>query len=53
MKEVNGIEIDEQKAKRILRKIILMETENRARQTSPTEMAKKIKKLIEEEVQCY
>lgn len=53
MKEVNGIEIDEQKAERILRKIILMETENRARQTSPIEMAKKIKKLIEEEVQCY
>lgn len=53
MKVINGIEIDEQKANRILRKIILMETENRARQTSPAEMAKKIKKLIEEEVQCY
>jgi len=53
MREVYGIEIDEQKAKRILRKIIIMETENRAKQTSPAEMAKKIKKLIEEEVQCY
>jgi len=53
MKEVNGIKLDEQKAKRILRKIIIMETENKARQTSPVEMAKKIKKLIEEEVQCY
>lgn len=53
MKEVNGVLIDEDKAKRILRKIIIMETENRARQTSPVEMAKKIKKLIEEEVQCY
>ena len=53
MKDVNGIEIDEQKANRMLRKVIIMETENRARQTSPAEMAKKIKKLIEEEVQCY
>jgi len=53
MKEVNGIQIDEEKANRLLRKVILMETENKARQSSPGEMAKKIKKLIEEEVQCY
>lgn len=53
MKEVKGVKIDEEKAKRILRKIILMETDNRARQSSPVEMAKKIKKLLEEEVECY
>lgn len=53
MKEVKGVKIDEGKAKRILRKIILMETDNRARQSSPVEMAKKIKKLLEEEVECY
>ena len=38
-KEVNGVEIDVQNIK--------------TKQFNDTEMAKKIKKMIEEEVQCY
>ena len=52
--EVNGVEIDTKKAQRILQHIIVREKTNiKTKQYNDTEMAKKIKKMIEEEVQCY
>ena len=52
--EVNGVEIDSQKAQRMLQRIIVREKTNiKTKQFNDTEMARKIKKMIEEEVQCY
>ncbi len=52
--EVNGVEIDTKKAERMLTHIIVREKTNiKTKQYNDTEMAKKIKKMIEEEVQCY
>lgn len=52
--EVNGVEIDVQKAQRMLQRIIVREKTNiKTKQFNDTEMTKKIKKMIEEEVQCY
>ena len=54
MVEQNGVEIDESKAKRLARKIILMEGANlREKDKSDPEMVRAIMKLIEEEVECY
>ena len=52
--EVNGVEIDTKKANRMLQHIIVREKTNiMTKHFNDTEMAKKIKKMIEEEVQCY
>ena len=52
--EVNGVEIDTKKAQRMLQHIIVREKTNiKTKQFNDTEMAKKIKKMIEEELQCY
>ena len=52
--EVNGVEIDTKKAQRMLQHIIVREKTNiKTKQFNDIEMAKKIKKMIEEEVQCY
>lgn len=52
--EVNGVEIDSQKAQRMLQRIIVREKTNiKTKQFNDTEMSRKIKKMIEEEVQCY
>ena len=52
--EVNGVEIDSQKAQRMLQRIIVREKTNiKTKQFNDTEMARTIKKMIEEEVQCY
>ena len=52
--EVNGIEVDAEKAKRMLQKIIIKEKNNiKTKQYNDVEMARKIKKMIEEEVECY
>ena len=52
--EVNGVEIDTKKAQRMLQHIIVREKTNiKTKQFNDTEMAKKIKKMIEEERQCY
>lgn len=52
--EVNGVEIDSQKAQRMLQRIIVREKTNiKTKQFNDTGMARKIKKMIEEEVQCY
>lgn len=52
--EINGIEIDTEKAQRMLKRIIVSEKTNiKTKQYNDTEMTRKIKKMIEEEVQCY
>ena len=52
--KVNGVEIDTKKAQRMLQHIIVREKTNiKTKQFNDIEMAKKIKKMIEEEVQCY
>ena len=52
--EGNGVEIDTRKAQRLLQHIIVKEKTNiKTKQFNDTEMARKIKKMIEEEVQCY
>ncbi len=52
--EVNGVEIDTKKAQRMLQHIIVREKTNiKTKQFNDPEMAKRIKKMIEEEVQCY
>ena len=51
---VNGIEVDTRKAQRMLQQIIVKEkTHIKTKQFNDLEMVKKIKKMIEEEVQCY
>lgn len=48
------IQIDEKKAERLLKKIIIMEKQNlRTKQYNDGEMVKRIKKAIEEEVECF
>lgn len=51
---VNGVEINTEKVDRMLRKLILREKTNlQTREKSDGDMVKMIKKLIEEEVECY
>ncbi len=54
MGEVEEIIIDEEKANKILKKIIILESTNiKNKRFNDVEMVKKIKKTIEEEVECY
>lgn len=58
MNDVKGnngcVEIDTQKAQIMLQKLIVKEKTNiKTKQFNDLEMVKKIKKMIEEEVQCY
>lgn len=54
MSEAHNIQIDKTKAKRLLMKLILMEKHNiRTKQFNDAEMVMKIKKAIEEEIECY
>lgn len=51
---VDGVEIDTEKIDRMLRKLILREKANlKTREKSDAQMVQMIKKLIEEEVECY
>lgn len=51
---IGGVEIDSQKAQLMLQKVIVKEKTNiKTKQFNDLEMVKKIKKMIEEEVQCY
>jgi hypothetical protein len=51
---INGIEIDTEKAQKMLSRLIIREKTNiKTRQYNDTEMVRMIKKMIEEEVQCY
>lgn len=54
MSNNDTITIDDKKVKNILRKIIIEERRNVSfKEISDSEMVKKIKKIIEEEVECY
>ena len=54
MGEIDGIKVDEEKAQRLLQKLIMMENKNiMSKQFGDSEMVKKIKKMIEEEVECF
>ena len=51
---VNGIDIDEERAQLMLQKIILRERQNiKTKQMNDVQMVQMIKKMIEEEVECY
>jgi len=51
---INGIEIDTEKAQKMLTKLIMIEKKNiKTKQYNDGKMVKIIKKMIEEEVQCY
>lgn len=48
------LEMDEEKAKRIIHKILLEEQTNvKTKEHNDEDMKKKIEKIIEEEVKCY
>lgn len=52
--EVNGIQVDSQKVQLLLRKLIIKEKTNiKTKQHSDADMVRQIKKMIEEEVECY
>lgn len=51
---VNGIEVEIEKAQRLIKKVIVKEKRNLStKEFGSTEMVRKIKKMIEEEVECY
>ena len=51
---VNGIEVDVEKAQKLIKKVIVKEKRNLStKEFGTAEMVKKIKKMIEEEVECY
>ena len=51
---IEGVGIDEEKVKRLLRKLILREKMNlKTREKSDAQMVRDIQRMIEEEVQCY
>ncbi len=51
---VNGVEIDTEKVQRMLGRLILREKTNlKTREKTDLQMVQMIKKLIEEEVECY
>ena len=53
MSEDNIIQIDEEKAARLIRKIIIAERKNiKSEEKSVAQMVNAIKKMIEEEVEC-
>jgi hypothetical protein len=48
------IEVDSKKANKILSKLIVLESDNiRTKKYNDSEMVRKIRKMIEEEVKCY
>ena len=50
----NSVEIDEEKAKRLLSRVIIEEVRNvKTKKYNSSEMVKRIQKMIEEEVECY
>ena len=54
IKIINGVEVDTQRAQKILTKLIIREKTNiKTKQYNDSQMVNQIKKLIEEEVQCY
>lgn len=51
---VNGVEVDTEKADKMLKRLIVREATNiKTREKNDGQMVSMIKKMIEEEVQCY
>jgi hypothetical protein len=51
---VDGVEIDIEKVDRMLKRLIMREKTNlKTREKTDAQMVQMIKKLIEEEVECY
>jgi hypothetical protein len=54
MDDIKAIQVDEKKGQRLLKKLIIMEKQNlRTKKFNDADMVRKIKKAIEEEVECY
>ncbi len=52
--KINGIEINTEKAQRLLQKLIIKEKTNiKSKELNDIQMIAKIKKMIQEEVECY
>ena len=52
--KVAGLEIDDKKVNRLIKKIIIAELKNiNSEEKNDTQMATEIRKMIEEEVKCY
>lgn len=51
---INGVEIDIEKAHRLLQKLVIKEKTNiKSKERNDTQMVADIKKMIQEEVECY
>lgn len=51
---INGIEVDTERAQKLVKKLIIKEKKNLStKEKSNPEMIKEIKKMIEEAVECY
>lgn len=51
---INGVEIDTEKAHRLLQKLVIKEKTNiKSKERNDTQMVAEIKKMIQEEVECY
>ena len=52
--KATGLEIDDKKVNRLIKKIIIAELKNiNSEEKNDTQMATEIRKMIEEEVKCY
>lgn len=51
---INGIDVDVEKAQKLIKRVIVKEKRNLStKEFSNPEMIRKIKKMIEEDVECY
>lgn len=54
IEKINGVDIDTEKAKRLLQKLVISEKTNiKSKELNDMQMVAKIKKMIQEEVECY
>ena len=52
--KINGVEIDTEKAERLLQWLVISEKKNiQSKELNDMQMVAKIKKRIQEEVECY
>lgn len=51
---INGIDVDVEKAQKLIKRVIIKEKRNLStKEFSNPEMIRRIKKMIEEDVECY
>ena len=51
---INGIDVDVEKAQKLIKRVIVKEKRNLStKEFSNPEMVRRIKKMIEEDVECY